>query len=71
MAADLAQKTNTTVPTGRDSSETQGPALALKRLGDLEVQVSGKARIGLIRGSAESRCKLRSYETLRSLDATL
>lgn len=69
MAADLAQKTNTTVPAGRDSSETQGPALALKRLGDLEVQVSGKARIGLIRD--QLRVAVSSYETLKYLDATL
>ena len=50
MAGDLAEKTNTKVPAGRDSSETRGAALALKRLGDLEAQVSEKARVGLTRG---------------------
>lgn len=57
VAADLAEKTNTEVTAGKDSRETQGPALALRRLGDLEAQMSEKARVGLTRESVESCCK--------------
>lgn len=57
MAADLAEKTNTEVTAGKESSETQGPVLALRRLGDLKAQMSEKARVGLTRGSVESCCK--------------